>query len=354
MINIPVIEIEQPIGTFYITKLKARDLIRCTVIHRREDGKGVQRALNSNKVKSIQVYCDDPDATFPTPIIIAVDSNKVSMNKFFIEFNEEEIIGEIIDGQHRLKGIGKSDKIDLFDMPVIIMFDLKDNEKAYVFSIINSNQTNVPKSLIYDLFQLDDRKSVYRTAHNIARSLNSDIDSPFYKKLKMLGKKASDENSLSQGTFVTYLVRLYSNDPEKDNINLKNKKELVDDNRLPLRKYFIRDKEDIMYKILRNYFNGVKNVFTKEWDEHQKYILSKSTGYGALIRAFPYIFNLGNSRKTLNTEFFESIFRVVSDGFREKNINFTSNDFPSNEDQQRKLSNAILNIVREKYIFNDN
>lgn len=349
MIKAPIIEFEQPIGTFYITKLKAKQLIECTVSHRREHGIGIQRALNTKKVKSIKLYCDDPDATFPTPIIIAVDSNKVLLDGEFIEFDETQIIGEIIDGQHRLEGIKNSDKIDLFDMPVIIMFDLTDNEKAYVFSVINSNQTNISKSLIYDLFQLDDKKNVYKAAHNIARALNSDEDSPFYKRLKMLGVKTSNESSLSQGTFVTYLVKLYSNDPDKDNIDIKNNKELIDDCRLPLRKYFIRDDEDVMYKIIRNYFNGVKNVFTEEWENHEDYILSKSTGYGALIKSFPYIFDIGASRKTLNTEFFISIFEIVDKGFKENNIKFTSEYFPSNEQQQRRLSNRINEIISNTY-----
>lgn len=69
------------------------------------------------------------------------------------------------------------------------MFDLTDEEKAYVFSIINSKQTRVNPSIVYDLFSLAERRSPQKTCHEIARGINSNPDSPFYKKLKMLGKR---------------------------------------------------------------------------------------------------------------------------------------------------------------------
>ena len=341
MISKPIIQINQPIGTFYITKLSAKELIRCTTIKRRESGLGVQRPLNIKKVRNVELYCEDPDATFPTPIIIAAESKKVELYEDNIKFNEDEIIGEIIDGQHRVEGLRYSNEIDKFELPVIIMLDLDISEKAYIFSIINSNQTTVPKSLIYDLFDLDDKRNVYKVAHDIARALNSDIESAFYRKLKMLGKKENSESSLSQGTFVTYLIKLYSKNPDEDNILLKKGRKLEPDNKLVLRNYFINNKDEVMYKILRNYFNSVKYVFYDEWNNPEKYILSKSTGYGGLIKIFPYIFKIGIRRKTLNEVFFKEIFNTIKDTFNKENIELTSDQFPSNEVGQKQLASKM-------------
>lgn len=69
------------------------------------------------------------------------------------------------------------------------MIDLTEEEKAYIFSTINSNQTKVDKSLIYDLFDLSKTRSPFKTAHYIARNMNTETNSPFKNKLKMLGKK---------------------------------------------------------------------------------------------------------------------------------------------------------------------
>lgn len=83
----------------------------------------------------------------------------------------------------------KSKRAVDFNLPVVLMFNLTMEEKAYVFSIINSTQTKVSMSLIYDLFDLSKTRSFQKTAHEIARSLNKMNNSPFFNRLKMLGKK---------------------------------------------------------------------------------------------------------------------------------------------------------------------
>ena len=55
---------------------------------------------------------------------------------------------------------------------------------------------------------------------------------------------------------------------------------------LALRTLFIREQDDVILKIIKNYFGAVKNIFTEEWNS-DKYILTKTTGYLGLIKAFP-------------------------------------------------------------------
>lgn len=191
--RIPLIKIEQPIGTFYISALNAEILCRITTVERREYGKnnlpneGVQRAISIKRVNEIAKYTNDPDATFPTPIIISVNDTVTNVlgNDYF-EFDENSVIGEIIDGQHRVEGLKKSQKISQFTLPIILMFDLLEEDKAYVFSIINSKQTQVTKSLIYDLFSLSENRSPQKLPHELARLLNSDEESPFIGDLRCL------------------------------------------------------------------------------------------------------------------------------------------------------------------------
>lgn len=350
MKKIPLIEVNQPIGTFYISCLPAPIVSKIAKTIRREydtqklDTKGgVQRGLNPNRVLEISRYTSDPDATFPTPIIIAVkDDADYRMEENYLIFNETSEIGEIIDGQHRIEGLKVSDKINDFELPVIFMFNLNDEEKAYIFSIINSKQTQVPKSLIYDLFALAEKRSPQKTCHGIARLFNSDDKSPFYKRLKMLGRKEHESASLSQGSFINYLLPLISKNPDDDLINIKLGKKLADDPNLPLRYYFINDEDPMIYKILFNLFKAVETVFQTEWNNPGEYILSKTTGYGAILRAFPELFERGNRTKDLSQSFFESQFYQFKDNLERKDLRLTSGDFPSNEQQQKRLSDIIL------------
>lgn len=59
----------------------------------------------------------------------------------------------IIDGQHRLAGLGTMDDKyrENFEVIVSIYKDLKISEQAYLFSTINSQQTKVNPSLNYNL-----------------------------------------------------------------------------------------------------------------------------------------------------------------------------------------------------------
>ena len=208
ILELPYLEYEQPIGTFYMTVIEAERLINIVDIKRRGDSiingfslwngkpenreEGVQRQQSEERVNKISKYCEDPDATFPTPIIVSVYSRtRVEDNGHFFSFNidEDERIGDVIDGQHRLLGIAKSGYSSRFKLPVALMFNMTIEEKAYIFSTINSTQTKVSMSLIYDLFDLSTKRSPQKTAHEIARSINKMEMSPFHNRLKMLGKR---------------------------------------------------------------------------------------------------------------------------------------------------------------------
>ncbi len=347
--KIAIIKIVQPIGTFYISALNAEVVCRITTVERREYDNdnnismGIQRAISVKKVNEIAKYTNDPDATFPTPIIISVnDIESNNLGEDFFEFDENNIVGEIIDGQHRVEGLKKSDKRGEFTLPIILMFNLQEEDKAYVFSIINSKQTQVTKSLIYDLFSVSDSRSPQKTCHEIARLLNTDEESPFYRRLKMLGAKNYQEASLSQGSFIRYLMPLISKKPDEDYVDIKLKKALNDDPSIPLRYYFINKEDGVIYKILLNVFKALKDTFPNEWNNPDKYILSKTTGYGALIGALKILVKEGRENKDLTYEYFRNIFEEFKNRLEENNQKLTSEFFKSNEQEQNRLTRLIL------------
>ena len=211
-IEVPCLTISQPIGTFHIGKLSAGQLLAYVSILRRglssEEQRNVQRKLNERRQREIADYVADPDATFPTSIIVSVNDDTTTTydevhGTLLFEFQDK--LGEVLDGQHRLEGLalageeGRVPHILEFELPVVFMIDLSPDDKAYVFSIINSKQTQVPSSLIVDLFGLQTSRSPSKTCHEIAQTLNSKEDSPFYRGVKMLGSKTSTRSTLLKG-----------------------------------------------------------------------------------------------------------------------------------------------------------
>jgi DGQHR domain-containing protein len=345
MISCKYIKFEQPAGTFYLSKMSPRDIQSISIVESRAGSGGPQREESLKRRKEIANYCKDPDATFPTPIILSVSSDYIkNFNENSFDLVIKDGIASILDGQHRVSGILSSENIDDFELPVVIVVDLTEEEKAYIFSIINSKQTKVSPSLIYDLFDVSTHRSPQRTCHEIARSFNSDKSSPFFGRLKMLGKGGGDIASISQGSFIKSLMKLITNKPEEYAVNIKNSVELTPENR-PFNNYFIEGRDDVIRKVLVNLFRAVEEVFPNEWRQPDTFILSKSIGYGAILKAYPNIHKSGIENKSLTFDFFVSIMKAFRDKLAEEGLELTSANFSSNEQSITKLANILKSIV---------
>lgn len=351
MKTIQMIEINQPIGTFYVGKMSSTDIIHISKVSQRDGLKGHQRQLKEARAKEIATYCTDPDATFPTPIILAVAEDGFTPTESAVsgfvqfEYDETKKIAEILDGQHRIAGITAAAGKE-FELPVVIMFNLREEQKAYVFSTINGNQTKVDRSLIYDLFDLSDTPSPYKTCHYIARSMNSDPQSPFYNRLKMLEKRESSKQTISQNTFVTNLCQLISGKPQEDAIALKKHVALKNNSQYVFRKYFIREKDEVILRILHNYFGAAADVFPTEWNNPKKFILTKAVGFEGLISALSTIVPRGEQKGDLSRPYFTRIFEQLKRQLDANGIQLTSDFFSSSSQDAKRLSRMIVDAEK--------
>jgi len=353
-LEVPYISVTQPIGEFYLSRLSADEVINYVSILRRglteEEQKNVQRKLAENRQREIADYITDPDATFPTSIIVSVHEDVVTVDKkrgrLLFEF--DDTLGEVLDGQHRLEGLrlamdeGAAKRIKDFELPIVFMLNLSPDDKAYVFSVINSKQTKVPSSLIFDLFGMQMSRSPKKTCHEIAQSLNSKEGSPFYRGVKMLGNKIYDSEYLTQGAFAKYLLKLISKTPDEDARLEKAKEPLPADDSLPFRELYRRREDGIIAKVMENYFGAISEVFAEEWSQNpQAYLLRKTAGYSALITVLNNVWSTEIGPKGKATrEAFLSIARRLKKGLDGRLI--TSAEFGSSEQGAKELANTLL------------
>jgi len=368
-VKILALRVEQPLGEFYITSLKAEAIVnRVTNDPRSSDGRSqaaVQRVFSEKRVGEIKAFTADPQATFPTPIIIAVKSNVVkqttidqdclgTIEQAFTCFeisDQDEIIGEVIDGQHRVLGLRQSEYKRNFDLPVVFMFDLDPDDKAFVFSIINSKQTPVQASLIYDLFELSEFRSPQKSAHFVAQALNATEGSPFRGRLKMLGHKEEFHDKrvmLSQGSFAARLVDLISKDPQADATSIKQGLPLKDDPRCPLRKYFIKSEDESILKIVSNYFSAIATEFETEWeDDKGDFVIRKTVGYTALIIVLRHLMPIGFEKKDLSRGFFDAQAKFLKTNLGDYQL--TATVFPSSGAGAIALAKKLLGVEKLQY-----
>lgn len=185
---------EVPAFTF---SMKVKDIVPLYYVAVRgqdnEEG-AVQRILNSRRISSIKNYILEGNTFFSSFIVnftskdadISVDGNDVSIPLIPSSL-------QVIDGQHRLAGFEQAMEEDegVGEQNILITMcvGLTTKEAAKIFLNINTEQKPVPKSLMYDLFGEieDDETHTINRITDLARDLNDDLNSPFYKLIKFPG-----------------------------------------------------------------------------------------------------------------------------------------------------------------------
>ena len=326
-IKFECIEVTQPIGTFYLGAIDASDLIEITFADWRRIEKrevetylGIERPLSTSRVKEIEQYVNHVDATFPTSVILAVDSKDLEYDAetSTMKIRNGENIAKIIDGQHRIAGL-KEFKGDKFQINVTVFVDMDMEDQAMVFATINLKQTKVSKSLAYDLFDFAKSRSPQKTCHNIAKLLNTKEGSPFKNKIKILGvATGKKEETLTQATFVESLLVYISANADQDRDLLKRGKPLkiMDDKGLKkiiFRNMFIESKDAEIAKILWNYFEAVSEKWNEAWiTVRQGNILNRNTGFRALMKFLrPVYLSFNKIGSIISKEEFYQIFSRI-------------------------------------------
>ncbi len=316
-----VIEVEQKGNIFYIGKIKARDLIKIATVHVRgsisdEENKylnevkdklsdtvsiqdsdfGIQRVMQLKRLREISEYLKDSDfeGILPGSLIVSIN-NKINWESDDRErlFSDEGFTIDqtkcagvkqlsiksnmvdafIVDGQHRLGSFEYAKElIDQFELVVTIFLDMQIPLQAEVFGVINGKQKPVNKSLLYDLkeFGKNNYEDIKR-CHTIAKWFNQEEKSPLKNKIKMLG---TGYGSISQSAFIDELQKY-----------VKKRKPAF------AYKSFLRERENVeIIRILHSYFISVRHVFEGAWDNTENYVLLRTTGFGALMKALYYIY----------------------------------------------------------------
>lgn len=326
IIGFPIIQNQQD---FVIAKFSIEQIFSFTRYTTRilngfdEEGKPlyneeIQREIELPRVNKIADFLiEDPEATFPTNIVLHIPKEVIEKqieHKNFIEINlyqkvfdeinkDGDVLITIIDGQHRIKGIEIAlsriqseidsyiktlrnspnlelqEKLnqriqrlkDLKSIELVVSFfiDKTIEYQAMIFSTINRTQKRVSQSLVYDLFGLDTVDTPQKTALQVIIILNGHINSPFYNRIKFYGGDYSSENSppLSQATMAKSIVNLISeNLRESERDRNRSRKELgsrtLGSNRfLPFRKYYSNNQDEVISDIFYYYFSAVRNVF---------------------------------------------------------------------------------------------
>lgn len=353
-ISIPVMEVVQPLGKFYIGKALANEVIEiCSVDKRRKEVNddldkyiGIQRELNPARKKEIGQFVLTDDASFPNSIILAVKKGNFEYDEKhkILKIKKDTTSCNILDGQHRLSGFPIESENN-FELILTIFPDLDMEYQAYLFSVINTRGTRINPSLAQDLYAFSNIDTPERLAHKIARVFNVTEGNPWYRRLKLLGVKENDEAILSQATFTKKIVELISRNNNAYRIrdilkrNNNNRKALLKEfnYKMPLWNKYVEKDDKYIYDLLKCYFLAAQSRFKDDWGNKQS-IITKTAGYTALMNVLYRLLEIKLPDEP-TVEYFDTYFKKISDGSLKK---LTSDNYEPGQGGESQLKKDLL------------
>src|SRR6185437_14505755 len=244
----------------------------------RNNRTGIQRGLRRDRLISIGKYLKGQisgDPVLPNTIIVSLSKDSFYKNGMVNIPNRPSGEAFIIDGQHRLWSFGEefSEKADL-EVVVSAFIELPDELKALIFKTINGEQRKINPSLVYDLIPMLRDKNLVEfeswRAQEIVEMLDTDANSPWAKKISMVGEPGK---IISQSSFVTAIKKLFKKGHLFDSNHSQDFLDAV-----------------IQEKLLIEYFNSIADQYSVEWD-NKDFLLCKYIGVSSLLMLLEDIIN---------------------------------------------------------------
>ncbi|MBT3417072.1 DGQHR domain-containing protein [Candidatus Woesearchaeota archaeon] len=183
-----------------------------------------QRLIKKSRLKQIANYIDD-SGYFPNSIIINIEtkgnrdlqfdtSGKIThdgnTNFGVLNLPKNYRSAFIIDGQHRLYGYSMADPGSNHTIPVIAFHNLPIEEQSKIFVDINHTQKSVPANLLQSIMadfnwgSSNEKRALSALKTRIFVELNSEDDSPFYKRVQLAEEKKTNKRCLTIQTLKTW------------------------------------------------------------------------------------------------------------------------------------------------------
>lgn len=162
------------------------------------------RHLTANEVISVSDHDEFNSATLHLPDLSSLQDGVLPI--------------EVIDGQHRLFAFEDGDKeVSDYDLPVVAFHGLDISWQAYLFWTINIKPKKINPSLAFDLYPLLREQEwldsgevvhVYREsrAQELTEILWATPESPWYKRINMLGGARKENGPVTQAAFIRSLT----------------------------------------------------------------------------------------------------------------------------------------------------
>jgi len=290
-IKVPAIYGGKGNNKYYCFIIQPEKLLPVACVHRREESdpqeiRGTyQRMVRKNRLMKIRNFIDN-GGYFPNSITLSFIQKP--------KFDRKDKVGNIvygiltfppcygsvwiIDGQHRLYGYSESKEKLKANLPVIAFEELSIEKQAKLFVEINKEQKRINPNLLWDLYpdiyrnSLNPKQQRLRIISLIVKELNSDKNSPLYKRIEIpsIPKEKQKSANLTLRTLCTG----------------------IQENRL------INKEEGLLFNIdyertvgfacsrLKEYFSIIAKSFPQDWEKGDGGLLCTNIGFRIFLNIF--------------------------------------------------------------------
>ena len=278
---------ELPIAVGFI---RAKDLIpRARIAHREfEGGTGYQRLPSRARVNSLARDLKQQKVDLPTALLLNLREYDRSINiahrdgMTFLNLSDE-FLWEV-DGQHRCQGLeaaleDEPDRFGDYTIPFVLGLGWTEDYEMEQFFVVNSNAKSVPTTIAYDILAsmgqsipglLQDLEESGRGwqvhGHDLAKEMAE--TSPLWVKRIRFSNQPKGITTVASSGFVTSLKPVLASP------------------------YFGRLTQGAQSKVLAAYWEALRIILPKVFDEPQNYVLQKSLGVQVMHGIFNDVLEL--------------------------------------------------------------
>lgn len=228
-IRIPAIKSKMAGHTCYSFSISPEYLLKISYVSHRSKGKAsdvntYQRMIKKTRLRDIRRYIETGEGVFPTNIVINLDTRVTFDRGVQGDGTSTDLLGWaslrptyksawIIDGQHRLFAYSGSPRAASSRLSVLAFEKLDPGTQAQLFIDINAKQKSVNQSLLQELYAElhwtaeDPRIRLRAVISKTIQTLDSDVDSPFFQRIKGSEDKPSPTKCITLRTLFDAIHR---------------------------------------------------------------------------------------------------------------------------------------------------
>ncbi len=320
--NIRSVEIEQNSQKLYVGAVRAGDVIARSKVDvwKTDNQNGYQREVIASRAKAFGRYLVKTKGLSPNALLLNIRETENIRYKDGVLQIPDNIPLWVVDGQHRMKGIEQmmlegDTYLGEFELPVVITLIPDTYEEAKQFAIVNKMQKGIRPDLAERFLQKAIEREGVKEIHTQAeQGILRTLLKGYEWRPKAL--EIADALNTRADSLWHHSIRV-PNEPRAGTVTTQ--KTFVDSLETILKDTFFETKDnDTLTKVLINYWNAIKDVWTEPFDDPMNYVLQKTTGCFVMHRLLCIISSYSidtEGKRILNRESLATIIsKLVEEG----------------------------------------